>query len=146
MRRQTTYTVTDEGRDKGRTFIITEMSADAGERWATQAMYLLVQAGNDLPNGASEAGMAGLAATGIDPMEISIMKALQDTSLDSLWDCVKYQHNPEHAPQPIFSGDACQIEEIKTRRALRMEVLKIHLNPFVTAEGSNSAAKQPTKS
>jgi hypothetical protein len=89
--------------------------------------------------------MAGLAASGVDPMDVAIMKALQDPSLDELWDCVQYIHNPEHPPQPIYPGENCQIEEIRTRRALRMEVLKLHVGFFSGAESPNSAPTLPIK-
>ena len=129
-------------RDNDKTFIITEMPADQGERWATQVGYLIAQAGRQVPEGALDAGMAGLAAIGIDFQEVAIARALQDPSVEeATWSCVQYMHDPKHAPQPIFSGDNCQIDEIKTRTALRMEVLKLHLNFSVGAEPQNSARK-----
>ncbi len=132
-RRRQTIKITDEGRDKGKTFIITEMPADVGERWATQAMFLLARAGVTLPEGVKEAGMAGLAATGVDFLDIAQMRALQDPSLDEQWDYIEYQHAPQHPPQKILSGNDSQIEEIRTRGQLRQEVLRLHLN-FSPAE------------
>ena len=144
MRRIATYVVADKNRDHGKTFRITEMPADQGERWATQALKLMAEAGKSIPNGALEAGMAGLAAAGVDveadtaAVGLAVAAALQDPSLDALWDCVQYIHDPAHPPQPLYVGENCQIEEIKTRRDLRMEVLKLHLNPSKGAESQSS--------
>ncbi len=143
MRKKVTVSITAEGRDKGKTFIVTEMSADAGERWATQGLYLLAQAGAEVPAGAADAGMAGLAATGVDFLSIAQARALQDKSLDSMWDCIEYQHAPGHPPQKILPGEASQIEEISTRTRLREEVLRLHLSFFTVASGQNSEQSPP---
>ncbi len=138
-RRKQVVTITDPGRDKGKTFIVTEMPADVGERWATQAMFLLAQAGVTVPAGVQEAGMAGLAATGVDFLSVAQLRALQDPSLDEQWDYVEYQHNPQHPTQKLQTGELSQIEEIRTRSQLRQEVLKLHLGFFPDASSQNSA-------
>lgn len=137
-RRKQIVKITDEGRDKGKTFVITEMPADIGERWATQAMYLLAKAGLSLPDGVQQAGMAGLAATGVDFLDIAQMRALQDPSLDEQWDYIEYQHNPTHPAQKLVIGEGSQIEEIRTRSRLRQEVLRLHLNFFQDENSQNS--------
>ena len=38
-------TITAEGRDKGKTFLITELPADQAERWAIRALLALIQSG-----------------------------------------------------------------------------------------------------
>ena len=154
-RRKVTYTVPgvrseEPGqRDNGKSFLITEMPADQGERWATQAIYLLAQAGANVPLGAADAGMAGLAATGVAFTAVAIAHALQDPSLDALWDCVQFQpKDPNIPPQAIQSGINSQIEEISTRTKLRMEVMALHTAFFTDAKSRTPAASQsrPTSS
>ena len=129
-------------RDNGKTFVLIEMPSVQGERWATQALSLLMKAGLSLPQGAEDAGMAGLAAAPLDG--IPALKALQDQSLDAWWECVKYQHAPKHPLQAIFPGEACQIEEIATVGLLRMKVLEMHIGFFSQGNTSISAAHSAT--
>lgn len=131
-----------QGRDHGKVFVITEMAAIPGERWATQALALIVAAGQSLPRGAEDAGMAGLAATSL--ASLPVLQALQDSSLNAWWDCVKYQHAPKHPLQAIFPGEACQIEEISTVNLLRMTVLEMHTGFFSDAAPSTSGAHSAT--
>lgn len=115
-RRVVTYKVPAEpgNRDSNKTFVLTEMPADEGERWVTQALFLM--------KGAKDA----------NDSDQSLMRALQDPSLEALWKCVQYQHNPQHPAMPITSGESSVIEEISTRTALRLEVLKLHLQSTET--------------
>jgi hypothetical protein len=131
-------------RDNGKTFVLTEMPSIQGERWATQALSLISKAGQKLPRGAEDAGMAGLAAI---PMNaLPVLQALQDPSLDSWWECVKYQHDPKHPLllQPIYPNEACQIEEIGTVNLLRMKVLEMHIGFFSQGSPSTSGAHSAT--
>jgi hypothetical protein len=140
MRRTKEIKIDDPGsRDHGKVFLLTEMSADAAERWATQALYLMTQANGTAATGD---GMAALAASGVNFSDVAQLRALQDPSLDSLWDCIRYVHNPKHPPQSILPGDACQIEEIKTRSQLRIEVLKLHLGFSPAGATSTSVPSQ----
>lgn len=125
MRRTATIKITDEGRDKGKTFIVTEMSSADGEDWAIQAFFALANAGMEFPDEVAQGGFAGIAAVGYQ----ALMKLPYEAAkplLDKMMTCVQYQHDPKHPLQPIYEGDACQIEEIKTRLLLRMEVFKLH--------------------
>lgn len=137
-RKVETLIITDEGRDKGKTFILTEMPAIQGERWAMQALSLLSNASVSLPRGAEDSGMAGLAAAPLGALPA--LKALQDPSLDAWWDCVQYQHAPNQMPQKIFPGPACQIEEILTVRFLRNKVLEMHISFFPAGGPSTSGS------
>lgn len=139
MARKTEIVIVSEGgRDKGKNFVLTEMPAVQGERWATQALSLISKAGQKLPAGAEGAGMAGLAVV---PMNaLPVLQALQDPSLDAWWECVKYQHQPNHPLQTIFQGEACQIEEIGTVNLLRMKVLEMHIGFFSQGSPSTSEA------
>jgi hypothetical protein len=138
-RKTETVVIHEEGRDKGKTFIVTEMPAIPGERWATQALTLIAKAGAEMPKGAEEAGMAGLAVAPLT--NLHVLRALQDPSLDAWWECVKYQHKPNAPLQPIFQGEACQIEEIATVNLLRMKVLGMHTGFFSEGAPSTSVAR-----
>jgi len=142
-RRTETITIEDEGRDKGKVFVITEMSAMEGERWAGRITELVLASGISLPKeatGATEdAGMAGLAQ--LAGVGVPLLKALHDPEIDkATWACIKYQHDPRHAAQAIMQGDACQIEEISTVTELRMAVLRLHTGFFSPASRSTSAS------
>lgn len=141
MRRTATFTVTTEGRDKGKSFLITEQPADIAERWATRAFIQLANAGAKLPEGVLDDGMSGLAATlpglivqGVRSLAGLTYNSEVETLLAEMMTCVQFV--PPGAgipPQPLFSGSASQLEEIGTRLQLRMEVVKLHLNPSLAA-------------
>lgn len=140
MRRTKIVTITSEGRDKNKQFLITEMSADQGERWAYRTLLALSRGGFELPPGIFEAGMAGLAAIvpylvviGFRSLHAARWEELE-VLLDEMMPCIKYQ--PPVAgleAQEIIGGVNSQIEEIKTRVELRKEVLMIHVDPFALA-------------
>lgn len=155
-RRKKERVIETPGRDKGKLFILTEMDAIRGDRWATQASRLIADA--VVAGAASEppGGMAGLAVAAqpvlgqsaeMTPAQVlealRISQALQDPSLDEWWGCVQFQPaNRQLAPQTIIQGDGCQIEEIGTITQLRRDVLDLHLG-FFTQE-STSTTKTPS--
>ena len=59
------YTVEQDGRDKGKIFVITEMPALQAERWAMRALLALMRSNPELPEGTELSGMAGLASAGL---------------------------------------------------------------------------------
>lgn len=136
MRKTQTFTGTVE-RDKGKIFILTEMPADQAERWAIRALLALARTGAELPAGAADAGMAGIAAAGLQALS---KLAYEDAGplLDEMMTCVRYQPpNPDVLPQPIYRGEACQIDEVATFLAIRKAVFILHTG-FSTADGSPS--------
>lgn len=148
-RRTVNVTIEQEGRDKGKVFVLTEMPATVGEKWAMQLMYLIAQAGvaAALTSEAMAAGMSGLAAMlpeAQGAMALTLARALGDVTLESWWDCVRYQHAPNQPLQPINQGAACQIEEIATITQLRMEVVKLHTDFFSDASPSTTGSPSPT--
>lgn len=130
MDRRVNTVTADYGRDKGKVFKITEMSADKAERWFIKLLITLANAGAKTPEGGVEAfaasypallvqgiqSLAGLDYLGAKPL------------LDEMMECVAYQPPQAGIPaQPIFEGDACQISEVKTFVWLRGQVLETHL-------------------
>ena len=126
MRKVREYTVTEENRDFGKTFVLTEWPADQAERWAVRFLLALAKGGANLPAGALLAPSAGLAAVGLSMVaNLSPDDALP--LLDELMQCVKFQP-PNLALQPmrILPGDGSQIEEVATRVKLKLAVLELH--------------------
>jgi hypothetical protein len=154
-RREKVVTIAADNRDKGKSFLIREMSADAGEWFAIRAMIVMGNAGTSLPDGAGEAGMAGLAAVeavkgaasamllvglrmlpGVDPIALRPL-------LDEMKGCIQYKPPGNLPVQSLMDGDHSQIEEIATWLQLRAEVLELHLGFSVAGIASTSGTTPP---
>jgi predicted NBD/HSP70 family sugar kinase len=125
MARKTTLLTIQENnpayRDNAKVFLLTEMSADHGERWANRLIVAIANAGGDLPDGIMGGGMAGLSALGMDSIFDAAQKIKFETLeplLDEMMGCVQTRvgQNPWQA---IVRGVNCQIEEIQTFWTLR---------------------------
>ncbi len=115
-------------RDNGKTFVLTEMDAYAGQDWALRALLALAASGVQLPDGALTVGWAGLAGFGITALLQAPYGALQPLLAEMLRQA-KYAHepnNPKHPLTPIDPGPNCPVEEIKTFLTLQMALLKLH--------------------
>jgi hypothetical protein len=136
-------TITTEGRDKGKTFILTEMPCDQGERWALRALLALTNTGAAIPEEALGAGMAGLAAVGIQAL--GMLDAVQvQPLLDELWPaCVRIvPPNVKLMPQEILPGVNSQIEEVKTRLEIYRALFILHTGFSLPAELPTSATPE----
>lgn len=135
MRKTERLTITTEGRDKGKTFILTEMPCDQGERWALRALLALTNTGAAIPEEALGAGMAGLAAVGIQALGMLDAAQVQPL-LDELWPaCVRIvPPNEKLMPQEILPGVNSQIEEVKTRLEIYVALFKLHTGFSMPAE------------
>lgn len=120
-------TVTDEGRDKGKTFVLTELPADQAERWFIRAMLAMMQSGADISPEQLAGGAASFAALGVTALGGVAWPALEPL-LDEMFECVGFAPaDIRLPPQSISAGLNSQIEEVKTRFALRVAVLELHL-------------------
>jgi hypothetical protein len=128
MRYTATYTVADEGRDKGKMFLITEMLASQGEAWASQALMALMQANVEMPDDFENLGMAGLAQMGFQCLS-RLQWDVTEPLLKEMFECVQIVPDPRKPAviRPLMgdNGDY-DIEEISTRFKLRIEVFKLH--------------------
>lgn len=129
MARQTlNYTVTAEGRDKGKVFVLTEMSASKAESWAMRALLALMGSGVEVPEGFERMGMAGMAEVGfraLTGLHWDVAKPL----LDEMMECVAYMPDaakPQIVRPLMESAGVEDIEEVATRLQLRVEVWKLH--------------------
>lgn len=137
------YTVTDEGRDQGKVFVLTEMPASRAESWAMRALLALMAGGVEVPPGFDRMGMAAMAEMGIKAL-VGLKWEVAEPLLAEMWSCVQIMPDPTkpHVIRNLIEED---IEEISTRIKLRAEVWKLHTG-FLKAvvhsisEGSRPAA------
>ncbi len=116
-----TVTIEADNRDKGRSYLLTEMSAVKGEKWAFRALSAAQRGGADIPLEALSMGMAGLAVVGIQ----ALMRAQPDEAsalLDEMFECVQFVTS-SGATRALIEDD---IDEISTRLLLRSEVIELH--------------------
>ncbi len=122
-----------EGRDKGKTFLITEKPSAQAEKWAMKALALAARSGVDLGNISPAMGIQGIAALGV----IALMNAVSETwdeaesLLDEMMTCVQIK---EASGARDLIGD--DIEEVATRVELRKAVLELHVGFSLADKGS----------
>lgn len=128
-RRTKLVTITDEGRDKGKKFLITEMEASQAEAWAFRVLLALGSSNAEIP--APETGMAGLAQIGLRGL-LGLPWLVAEPLLKEMFQCVQVcpdEKNPSfvRSLEPAESGDY-DIEEIATRFRLRKEIFQLHVD------------------
>ena len=131
MRKTLTYTVTDEGRDKGKVFYIEEMSAVAAEKWACRLFFAMVNNGAELPVGIESMGMRGLLYAGITGAT-HVPWHMAEPLLDDLMACVQVcpDHNNPNVRRKLIDTD---ISEVETRLMLKKEIFDLHTGFFTYA-------------
>lgn len=130
-RKTATFVADQEGRDKGKRFLLTEMPASQSEMWALRAFMALARSGVDIPDEFRNQGMAAIAVVGIQALSALPFQELQPL-LDELFGCVQFcpdDKNPQFARALVESD----IEEITTRMRLRLELIKLHFDFFEAA-------------
>lgn len=118
-------TIADEGRDKGKTFLLTEMPAARAEKWAMRALLLAAQSGAEVePN--LRAGMAGVAVMGIETLLGGVSFDGVEPLLDEMMTCVQIKPDRMRSDfvRKLVEDD---IEEVATRVYLRQEVFALHV-------------------
>ena len=121
MRKTLDITIDAEGRDKGKTFHLTEMPAWQAEKWATKALFLLARSGVDVPPDILSGGMQTIAVMGLQAL-LSVKFEDAEPLLDEMLACIQIQE--QAIMRPLTKDD---IEEIATYGTLRWEVLKLHV-------------------
>jgi len=132
MRNHADITIAAEGRDKGKTFRVTEMSAAAAEDWAIRALMAIAKGGVEVPDGIPES-LAGIAILGFKALagaDYATAKPL----LDEMMGCVSVVSSAGIV-RGLMPDD---IEEVATRLQLRKEVFEVHTGFFARAELSKS--------
>ena len=136
-RKESIFTVADEGRDKGKTFLIRELSAAEQELWAGEVFFALLNTGVELPPGLLDprGGVQGLGMAELASLSFEAFSKLSFESarplLEKMWDCVQLIPNPKEprVVRPLMQED--DIEEVKTRLALRKAIFDLHFDFFI---------------
>ena len=127
MARNTKIINTDFGRDAGKAFLITEMSAMQALKWGGKAVIALINAGIQLPDGSGQMGFAGLIGVAFSELKNGLEWDQVEPLMDELMTCVKIIPNPENTniTRGLIESD---IEEVSTLAKLQSEVFKLHVN------------------
>lgn len=140
MRKTAMYPVEEKGRDQGKVFLLTEMTARQGEEWAMKVLLALMASNVNLPEGFENLGMAALAQMGL--------KALTGLKWEVLEPLLsEMMQNIEIIPDPAKTNVhralvEDDIEEILTRLKLRAEVWNLNMG-FLAAVAPSLLGKKP---
>lgn len=135
MRKVKTVTITAEGRDKGKIFVLREMSASQAEEWGRRALEAVAQ-NSEIPVGLANAGMLGIFILGLKPV-LAAPFAMTKPLLDEMFErCLSIQPNPSDPGTLRGSGTPVirsagpmveeDIEEVATRVFLRDAIFELH--------------------
>jgi hypothetical protein len=122
------------GRDKGKKFQITEMSARAGHAWATRLLLALMGSGVEIDEDIASRGLAGLATVALSAVG-KVQSEVALPLMDELLSCV--QSVQERATRPWIDDD---FEEVATIFQLQKAVFDLHVAPFISGDPSTSAS------
>lgn len=143
MRRLKNVSITEDNRDKGKIFLLTEMPSARGEEWAMRALLALTKGGFDIGDAAGK-GMAGIAVMGLQSLMQLDYKDLKPL-MDDMFECITICPDHKHliVSRPLLEDD---IEEVATRLQLRAEVFQLHTG-FSMTEGKSklTSAKKPRR-
>ena len=126
------------GRDAGKVFVVTEMSATAAEKWGLRAFQALAKGNVDIPLDIADGGLPQIAAFGFRAIASASGDDV-DWLMARLMDCVAYVPDParpevwrgsgvrESAPNAVGPLLESDIEEAKTRLRLKMEAFEVTL-------------------
>jgi hypothetical protein len=124
MRKTSHITIQDEGRDKGKVFVITEKSAIEADKWGIRALLALSKSGVPIPPEFMEMGIIGVLAVGVHRLAGASFGDLEPL-LDEMLTCVEIMPTPGR-PDIVRKLMPDDIEEVKTLQTLRMEVFRLH--------------------
>lgn len=129
-----TFTATI-GRDKGKKFLITEMSARAGHAWGTRLLLALLGTGVEIDDSIMERGLAGVATIAMSAIG-KVSPVVAEPLMEELLDCV--QSVQEKGERKLIDDD---FEEIATIFQLQKAVFTLHIEPFIS--GGLSTSESP---
>lgn len=140
MRQTITHKIEKAGRDFGKVFVITEMGARPAHRWATKAIFALLNSGVEIPDNLAGQGLAAIAVMGLQSLT-AIPHAVAEPLLDELLGCVQVKQ--ELVTRALIEAD---IEEAMTYFDLQRIVLTMHIEPFISGGAPNSVSTPMTQS
>ena len=117
-RKSQTVTIAADNRDRGKVFVLTEMSAVAAERWATRALLALSRSGVEMPDSIADGGMAGMAVVGFKALTALAFEDA-DLLLAEMMACVQIMPDPSRPSvvRNLLIED--DVEEVSTLLTLR---------------------------
>ena len=128
----------EHGRDKGRVFLMTEMSAAHADNWAMRALIALANGGVDLGGLSPQQGMMGMAGVALDAL--GRLKADDAIPLlNELLDCV--QIIPEGGKPRPLNMDFNDVEDFTTLWRLLKEVFALHTDFLQHAFGKTTESE-----
>lgn len=122
-RKTLVYTITANNRDKGKKFLITEMSPRVGHAWATRVLFGIMNSGVDMPAEWLNNGMAGVAQAGFRAIG-SIRPEMGEPLMLDLLTCVQAMPNPED-PNVLRSDWDADVEEATTIFQLQYKAFEL---------------------
>ena len=134
-RKEATF-VAEDGRDNGKQFLLTEMSASQAENWAFKVILAVGNAGIEIPENLASQGMAGLMAIGYMNL-LKIPFEAAKPLLDEMMTCVQIIPSAS-IRRHLIEED---IEEVTTRLHLRKAVWDLHMDFFLGESRSTSVSE-----
>ncbi|ELY4670909.1 hypothetical protein ACOJBQ_003907 [Cronobacter muytjensii] len=133
-RKEIPYVVMDENRDKGKEFIITEMSAWDADELAQDIFRAMGDCNyTGIPADVIAMGCAGLATVGLSVLSASspeVSRQLRDRLLSTVQ--IVITHDGDRQIRAVKSID---FEEVSTIRSLMDKVFKVNFDFLTIAEG-----------
>ena len=129
-RRTLIYTVETDGRDKGKKFLITEMSPWDGEKWGVNCLLAFMKGGINLPQGYETTGLSGLAALGFQMFSSLDWETLEPL-FNQMMKCVEFVIEIKNQPitRPLTNdGINFDIEDSITLMEIKYQVWKMHVD------------------
>lgn len=140
-RKVQSFTVEKANRDQGKTFIITEMSAEDAHEWAVKAIFGIMNAGVDMSDDLVQMGMGGIAMMGLKSLT-KLPHSVARPLLDQMRECVQIkQELAIGGARKLMPGD---FEEAITIFELEKIAITMHIEPFITGSGLTSESASPT--
>lgn len=136
-RKEIEVVITDDNRDKGKVFRITEMPATRAQEFADRVFFAAMNCGVKIPSEIGQIGMAELYAAGISMAE-KIPYSWARPMLDMLMECIDLRTEAGTYRKRVETD----IEEITTVFKLRTEALKLHFGFFGNGGGLTSGQPQ----
>ncbi|EOL9075555.1 hypothetical protein ACM92Y_002156 [Cronobacter malonaticus] len=133
-RKEIPYVVMEENRDKGKEFIITEMSAWDADEMAQDIFRAMGDCNyTGIPADVIAMGCAGLATVGLSVLSASspeVSRQLRDRLLSTVQ--IVITHDGDRQVRAVKSID---FEEVSTIRSLMDKVFKVNFDFLTIAEG-----------
>ena len=134
--------ISEEGRDKGKTFLITEPSSTEAYIWARHCLQAIARTGIPLPEDIQGAGVAGLQVVGFRAL-LNMPPGEVDSLLAQMMGWIRIVRDTTHPEiaMPLMEED---IEEIKTHLTLQMEAFEL-ISGFSLAGVKQKLTSTPAK-